>query len=208
MKPDLGAIIAGGRSRRYGSPKALARVGGDAVIARVARALREAGTEVVVVTESTAVADAAGTRSRGDRIAGLGALGGIHAALRWAEEEDRPGALAVGCDMPFLSPPLLQRILELARSLPGADVVAPEGGGPRMIEPLCAWYGVSCLPAIERAVAREDHRLIGFHADVRVRRIPLDEVTRFGPPERLFLNINSPGDRDRAEALAVEGSGG
>lgn len=206
MKADLGAIIAGGRSLRYGSPKALATVAGEPIVAKVARALRAAGTDVVAITAEAAIARAAAARSRGDHIAGLGALGGIHAALLWAREEGRAGALAVGCDMPFLSVPLLLHILESARAASVCDLVAPEGGGPRVIEPLCAWYGVACLPAIERAIARDDLRLVGFHDDVRVLRVPLDDVRRYGAPERLFLNINSPEDRAQAEAMAGGGS--
>jgi molybdopterin-guanine dinucleotide biosynthesis protein A len=86
--------------------------------------------------------------------------------------------------------------------------VAPEGGGPRIIEPLCAWYGVTCLDAIESAIARADHRMIGFHADVRAGRIPLADVVQFGPPEQLFLNINSPADRELAERMAGEATPG
>ena len=204
MSPrNLGAILAGGRSLRYGSPKALARVGGEPIIERVTRALRAAGTDVVAITSDDAIATSAQARARADAVAGLGALGGIHTALLWAREEGRPGALAVACDMPFLSVPLLEAILALAHG--GTyDLVAPEGGGPRIIEPLCAWYGVTCLDAIESAIARADHRMIGFHTDVRAGRIPLEDVLRLGLPERLFLNVNSPADRERAERMAGE----
>lgn len=201
---DFGAIIAGGRSTRYGSSKALAEVGGAPIVLRVVRALTAAGTEPVGITANEDVARIANLRARPDEIPDLGALGGIHTALRWAVEERRAGALAVACDMPFLSVPLLQRILELAHAADRWDVVAPEGGGPRLIEPLCAWYGVACLPAIEAALARGDRRMIGFHDEVRVGRIPLAEVTSFGPADRLFLNVNTPADRDRAERIALE----
>lgn len=200
---NLGAVMAGGRSERYGSAKALAAVGGEPIIARVSRALGAAGTDVVVLTGDAEVAAAAGAPARPDAVPGLGALGGIHAGLLWAREEDRPGILAVGCDMPFLSVPLLERIIDLSQGAP-LDVVAPEGGGPRDIEPLCAWYGVACLEAIERAIGRGDHRMIGFHANVRVARIPIADVERFGPLDRIFLNVNTPDDRERAEALARE----
>lgn len=206
--PDFGAIIAGGRSERYGGPKALAEVGGDPIVLRVVRALTAAGAEPVGITADEEVARVAKVRARADEIPDLGALGGIHTALRWAVEERRAGALAVACDMPFLSVPLLRRILEIAHGAERWDVVGPEGGGPRLVEPLCAWYGVACLPAIEAAIARGDHRMIGFHDEVRVGRIPFADVTSFGPAERLFLNVNTPADRDRAERIAEEVASG
>jgi molybdopterin-guanine dinucleotide biosynthesis protein A len=201
---DFGAIIAGGRSIRYGSPKALAEVDGEPIVLKVVRALRAAGAEPVGITADEEIARIAHLPARPDAIPDLGALGGIYTALRWALEEGRPGALAVACDMPFLSAPLLRRILEVAHGEAVFDLVAPEGGGPRSIEPLCAWYGVACLPPIEAAIARGDRRMIGFHDDVRIARIPIAEVAAFGPTARLFLNVNTPADRERAERIAKE----
>jgi len=45
----FGAILAGGGSRRFGAPKALAQVGGRAIVERVRDALMEAGAEVGVI---------------------------------------------------------------------------------------------------------------------------------------------------------------
>ncbi len=43
--------------------------------------------------------------------------------------------------------------------------------------------------------------MISFFRDVRVRKLPREEVALFGDPELLFLNVNTPEDRDLAEAL-------
>ncbi|NLG63451.1 MAG: hypothetical protein GX539_14530, partial [Candidatus Cloacimonetes bacterium] len=58
---------------------------------------------------------------------------------------------------------------------------------------------------IERAVARDDLRVIAFHDEVRVAIMPPDQVARFGDPERLFMNVNTREDRDHAERLAQAG---
>jgi len=39
-----------------------------------------------------------------------------------------------------------------------------------------------------------------MHADVLVGILPLLEVRRFGDPDELFFNVNTPEDLDRAEA--------
>lgn len=201
MTQALGVVLAGGLSTRYGSPKAFATVAGERIVDRAATALREVTERVVVIANDPAIAGALGLPTRPDVQPGLGALGGIHSALTWAGDEGRPGALVVACDMPFVSVPLLRRMLALA---PAADVVTPESGGPRGIEPLCAYYATSCLPAIEAAIARGDVRAIAFHEAVRVTRIPLDEVRTYGEPATIFLNVNTPEDRERAERLAAE----
>lgn len=197
----IGALIAGGLSSRYGAPKALAAVGGVRIVDRVLDALRGAVPEVIAIVNDDAIAAALPVPVRPDVIADAGALGGIHAALCWARDEGAGAALAVGCDTPFLPATLLAALVAEFRATPGQDVLAAESGGRRGIEPLCAVYAVSCLPAIERALDRGDRRLIAFHDEVRVGRMPLVRVRLHGDPARIFLNVNTPADRDAAERL-------
>jgi molybdopterin-guanine dinucleotide biosynthesis protein A len=197
----LGAVLAGGRSTRYGSPKALAEVGGERIVDRVIGALRPVTGDIILIANDPALASVAKLPWRRDEIADLGALGGIHTALLWAREQDRKGILAVACDMPFLSPQLLRRLVERGTGPSAPDVVAPTSGGRRGIEPLCSYYAVTCIAAIESAIAAGDHRMIGFHDRLTVEHLTLDEVETFGSPDVLFLNVNSPEDRERAERL-------
>jgi molybdopterin-guanine dinucleotide biosynthesis protein A len=203
----LGAILAGGESRRYGAPKALATVDGIRIIDRVVAVLGRVVPDLVLLANEPDLFADLGLPARPDTQSGLGALGGIHTGLHWAAEEGRPGILAVACDMPFPSKPLLERLRDLAFGEPergeaGPDLVIPESRGRRGVEPLIAAYGVGCLPAIEAQLARGDHRMIGFHGAVRTLRMPLAEVESLCDPERAFLNVNTPAERDRAEGLA------
>jgi molybdopterin-guanine dinucleotide biosynthesis protein A len=196
----LGAIIAGGASRRFGSPKAFARVGGERVIDRVANALRTcvAPDDIVAIVNDDELAKRTGLPHRSDAITGMGALGGLHAALTWAHERRRVGVIAVGCDMPFLSPGLLSEILVRRTD---NDVVIPTSDGPRGVEPLCAFYATTCIAAIDDALARDDARMIGFHDSVKVDRIPGDVVRTFGDPAVMFMNLDSEADRLSAEQI-------
>ncbi len=204
----LGAVLAGGKSTRYGSPKALATVGGTRIVDRVIAALRSATEDIVLIANDSAVAAAIALPGRQDILEGLGALSGIHAALRWANQEGRRGILAVACDMPFLSPPLLRRLIARGMAKDAPDVVTPVSGGRRGVEPLCSYYSVRCIAAIEAAAAAGDHRIIGFYDRVHVAQLALAEVRAFGEPEVLFQNVNSPEDHELAERLERERSGG
>lgn len=197
-----GAIIAGGASSRFGSPKALARVGGVRIIDRAARALRSVtGDDIIAIINDPDIARQVSLRSTPDALAGAGALAGVHAALVWAREHGHAGVVAVGCDMPFVAAGLLE---ELISDTAGHDIVIPASSGPRGVEPLCAYYGTDCIAPIEDAIAQGDARMIGFHEHVRVRRIPLDVVRSFGDPAILFMNVNTESDRDAAERIAEE----
>mgnify|MGYP001954441082 FL=1 len=196
----FGAILAGGRNARYGGTKALATVGGARIIDRVVQALRTVTPDLILIANDADEYASVGLPMRPDARPGLGALGGIYTALLWAREAGRPGILAVACDMPFLDARLLQRLAEGAAR--GADVVVPESGGPRGVEPLCAYYSTRCIAAIEARLEHGDVHVIGFYDDVAAERIPLDEVRVYGDPQVLFLNVNTREERERAEALA------
>lgn len=105
--PPLGAVLAGGESSRYGSPKALATVGGVRIIDRVIRALREVTPEIILSANEPALFRDLGLPAYPDERPGLGPLGGIYTTLLRAREAGRPGILAVACDMPFPSAELL-----------------------------------------------------------------------------------------------------
>jgi molybdopterin-guanine dinucleotide biosynthesis protein A len=195
----LGAVLAGGLSTRFGSPKALAMIGGQTVLRRVADAVGEVAGSVVVVANDPSLADGSGLRVVPDAVAGEGPLGGILTALRTAEAEGMRGALSVACDLPFVSAPLLRLLLDD----PDRQVVVPESTGRRGFEPLCAYYPVAALPGVETALRegeRAPHRLL---ERVPHRRIPLDAVRAIGDPEVLFLNLNTREDLARAQRIAV-----
>ncbi len=201
MNRICGAAIAGGRSRRYGEPKSFALVGGRRLIDRVLDALRAASDEQVVIANEPAAYASLGLPIRGDTLPDAGAVAGIHAALLHAAAHDCDGVVVLACDMPFPSVALLRALVAHARTAQ-ADAVLPASDGPRGVEPLCAYYGVACIGPIEKAVARGDLRVIGFHDDVRVSVLPAADVARYGDPQRLFMNVNTPDDRAAAERLA------
>lgn len=197
----LGAVLAGGRSRRYGSPKALAQVGGVRLIERAVRAVAAAADRTVIVASEQEPYGYLGLPVRGDERPDAGPLGGIHAAVRWAWMDGFAAALVVACDMPFVPAGLLR---ELASHVGPAVVSVPASPGRRGLEPLCAAYGTECLAAIESALDRGDRSVISFFEAVDVRILPLEAVSRWGDPSRLFYNVNRPQDRQRAERWAAD----
>lgn len=120
-----------------------------------------------------------------------GALGGLYTAV---VEAPAP-VVCVAWDMPFIPSGL---VAELARMLAEHDAVLPESGGPRGAEPLCAAYGPACREAMASNLDAGDFRAVGFHQRITVGILPLAEVRRFGEPELLFFNVNTPDDLARA----------
>ena len=196
--PCTGVILAGGQSTRYGGrPKGLERVHGERVIDRVAKVLGTVTDSLLLIAnDPSAAAWIPGIRVASDVRPGIGSLGGIHAALVHAGT----AVIVVAWDMPFVPEGLLAELRVLGED---ADVVAPESGlSRRGLEPLCAYYSPACIAPIERSLDADDRRVIGFFDRVRVTRLVAEEVRRYGDPDRLFMNVNSPSELALAEQYA------
>ncbi|HEX4514089.1 MAG TPA: formate dehydrogenase accessory sulfurtransferase FdhD [Polyangiaceae bacterium] len=127
----LGGIFVGGAgSRMNGVAKGLLRTpGGDTIVAHVARAMREAGLEPVLVGRRGEYATV-GLRVIEDA-ANAGPIGGLVALLDAANGER---VVAIACDMPFVTADLVKKLVHAA----GAPIVAPRRDG--RWEPLFARY--------------------------------------------------------------------
>lgn len=197
-----GVILAGGEASRYhGAAKGLERVGGVRIIDRVASALSEATDELLLVAnDPRALEWLPGIRVASDRLPGQGSLGGIHAALFAAQTP----VVIVAWDMPFVPGSLLKALRDAGSH---GDAAVPESGSKRGLEPLCAYYAPACIEPIEKRLAADDRRVIGFYEDIRLVRLPHDEVARHGDPERMFMNVNTPDELEIAERHATTTDG-
>jgi molybdopterin-guanine dinucleotide biosynthesis protein A len=199
-----GVILAGGQSRRMGgSPKALLRFGERPLIQHILDTLESVLEDCLIVTNSPELYGFLGRPLVPDVFPDAGSLGGIYSGLRAAPGE---AALCVACDMPFLSAGLIRH---LAARAADADVVIPEAAGE--LQTLHAVYGKACLGAMERRLRLGQLKITGFFDEVRVLRLPAEEVARFEDPALAFMNLNTPEDVAHARerwAAAMAGPGG
>jgi molybdenum cofactor guanylyltransferase len=99
----LGAILAGGRSQRFGSDKALAPIDGRPMLDHVADRLRGQCEALVVAGR-----DWPGMVRIDDLpVPGLGPLGGLAGALAYAQSAGFDAVLTSSCDLPALPADLL-----------------------------------------------------------------------------------------------------
>ena len=198
-----GVVLAGGLSTRYGGlPKGLERIRGVRIIDRVRAALEPVVDDLLLIANDDRASEwLPDVPCAGDVLRDVGSVAGIHAALVHAGTP----VLVVAWDMPFVSPGLLRTLRDAGRE---SDAAVPESDSRRGLEPLCAYYSLSCIGAIERRIAAGDRRVIAFYDDVRVARVPAEVVSQFGDPALLFMNVNTPEERVRAEAHATSADGG
>jgi molybdopterin-guanine dinucleotide biosynthesis protein A len=191
-----GAILAGGRAVRMGGkPKGLELVGGRRILDRVAEALREATDELLIVANDPG-ADAwlPGVRVVPDLRPGHGPASGVHAALLAAGTD----VLVLAWDAPFVPAGLL-RALRAEGESGNAGFVAPSSDSPWGFEPLCAWYAQHATAAVETVLDTPGAGIGALASAVPTVRY---DASSWGAPDAIFLNVNTPDDLERANAIA------
>lgn len=193
-----GIVLCGGKSSRMGAPKALLPIGPEVMLQRVVRLLGQAVEPIVVVAAAEQElpelpADVIVVRDRREYRGPLEGLAGGLAALPPQCE----AAYATGCDVPFLEPRFVRRVLEL---LEDYDVAVPRTEG--FSHPLAAVYRRRALPYVERMLAEDRLRAASLYDQVRTREISAAELADVDPELKTLRNLNQPEDYRAALAEA------
>lgn len=189
MKDPVCGLFVGGQARRMGGvAKGLlpAPDSGEPLVLRLRRHAESLGLRCLLVGSAPAYAGL-GLPMLTDDPPGLGPLGGLRALLVAA---DRAPVLALACDLPYISPALLRRLVEAAPATADGpcDVVAPRRQD--RWEPLCARYEATVLPALTAALQAGERSFQGLLRRLRVRELSLSateatELTDWDSPDDL-----------------------
>ena len=199
MRSDeiIGAVLAGGRSRRMGGDKSLAVLSGLALRDRALEVLDRFFARVVLSVASPDV-EVPGRSVVVDRHQDLGPLAAVEAVLTAANGH---GVFVLACDLPRVDDEVVQRILGGAASDVEDDRArAWVGSCDGRPQPLCGLYSAACLPLVRRHI---ENGLLAMHQllpALDVVEVPLDDLGR----DKL-LNLNYPADLERARMAADDG---
>jgi molybdopterin-guanine dinucleotide biosynthesis protein A len=186
----VGAVLAGGLSRRMGEPKATLEVGGLPMVSRIVATVGSAGLEPVVVAKPDSPLPRVDCRVLSEPPEPVHPLTGLLTALRASAGR---GVVAIACDMPLVPAKVLSWIAQIEE-----DVAVCEVGGE--LEPLLGRYSPAVADRLADALAN------GASMRETVRSLDpfvIDEarLARFADPERIVFNVNSPEDVRTAEDL-------
>jgi molybdopterin-guanine dinucleotide biosynthesis protein A len=151
-----------------GRPKGLlVTASGETIVARWRRMFDAQGIACVLVGHQAAY-DALGIETVNDDPPGIGPLGGLIGLLSRA---GTARAIAVGCDMPFVSDGLLAKLVGFASRAPA--VAARRGD---IWEPLFARYDAPvALAAARELAARGRHALFGVLDALGAEGLPMSD---------------------------------
>lgn len=208
VRPRLSIVIqAGGESRRMGQSKATVPFAGRPLISRLVDRIGPVADELTITTnepENLAFLEEEHPELTikliRDEYDYRGALPGIYTALKNASH---PHVAIVACDMVFASPSLI--VAEaITMKEQGVDVVVPVN--KHGFEPFHATYHRErCLPAIERALDRDEKKAQSFFDDVVVYKFTQAQVLEVEPMGGCFINANTPEELAAIEHNFLEG---
>lgn len=174
----IGAVLAGGRSSRFGADKATAEIGGWSMIDRVITSLSQAVDEVVIVGGDAALGKGRTVSQLFDDQEHAGPWSAI-ASMSSRIDGDR--LIVVPCDVPLIRPTSL---INLRGALDHGQLAVLTSSS-RIHWSICAWS----MPYLSAAVREEgsgSHSLKSILEPLGPRLVHVDEIE--------VANVNTPDD--------------
>jgi molybdopterin-guanine dinucleotide biosynthesis protein A len=186
----VAVILAGGESRRYGTPKCLIEINGVPIVSILASQARQAGiNDILVSGNATEILSKFGMQVIEDIHKGCGPMAGIHSAFTTSGADE---VFILACDAPGVTSAEISSILEAAEDEPGAEVVF--ASSPSGNHPLCALVRRSLLPAIELALDSGSYGVNRLFTGSKHIAVHFDD-------EKPFININTQMDLEKWEEM-------
>ncbi len=177
-----GLVLAGGKSLRYGTDKALVVYNGINFLETAVSLLASLKLNPIVVTRPGADYPSAGCAVIYDKLFEKGPLGGIYTAMSVFKDT---AFLILPCDMPMLTPVVLSDLLTQHEARFGITTYSTELG----IQPFPGIYEPSIFEIIQNNLKQDCLSMQNL-----LNRVPIKKVIRWKSDQKVFFNINHQSD--------------
>ena len=206
-------ILAGGASRRLGAEKSLLLFDDKPLLCWTVERLSSVVDEIVVVARdeehssrlekvlSQFLPGSIKPAMAWDSLPGYGPVAGIAAGLQRTRGEF---AIATACDLPFLSPRVVEKLFITAEEDPGCGGAVPvQANG--FFEPLhCVYHREKMRQACEKAMVVGERRIFAPLQEIGMRHVAVELLRPLDGDLLTFFNLNTREDMERAVALWAE----
>jgi molybdopterin-guanine dinucleotide biosynthesis protein A len=204
-RDTTGIILAGGRSSRMGSNKALIPIGGMSVIERIVELLAPLFPTLILSTNSPAEFEFLGLNAVADLQHDVGPLAGIHAGLS-ASTTYR--SFVIPCDVPLMTEAVIRLLVDAPTDCP-VTVARADG----CLQQLPGVFHRSCVPEIENIIRersadseiktngkRRGCRITDLFDRIDVRVVDVESEIP-GYVAGTFMNMNNAADLEEVRRL-------
>ena len=189
-----GIVLCGGQSKRMGRPKAWLPFGRETMLPRVVRLLGGVVSPIVVVAAPDQQVPPLPPEIQivRDEELGRGPLQGLAGGLA-ALQGQAEGAYLSSCDVPFLRPAFVRRLIEL---LGDKAVCVPRVG--EYHHPLAAVYRVEVAEEVQKLLSENRLRPFFLFEEVPTRVVEAGELADVDPTFQSLRNLNTPEEYEAA----------
>lgn len=189
------AIIAGGKSRRFGSPKALAVLRNITLIDYAIHTARAISEEIVISYGEDNLFAGKTIPVIQDLIPGCGPLGGIYTVLLHAKT---PWVAALPCDLPLLDSRVYEVLFAARRD--DCPVVALSERG---VEPLVSIWPQNLAEVLREFIQNGEFTMYKVVRELKAVEVDIPSQLP-GYRAEFFLNVNREEDLDRIRKIVQE----
>lgn len=174
-------ILAGGKSSRMGTDKALLKIDGKSFIEQLAEEFDFFEEKMIARGNNESISNVNWTMIS-DIYQDRGPIGGLHAALSVCKSD---ALFCITCDMPLVKKTLAEELFQLMEEEVDAIIVKTEDN---RIHPLCGIYRKSTLPIFEEQIKLGNNRMMRVLDKICVKYVTIC----FAEQTQQLMNVNTP----------------
>ena len=190
----LPVILAGGKSRRFGADKAVAKLGDKSLIDYTINKLEPKFAEILVITNNPMQVSKNNIFFIKDTMAGqLGPLVGILSAMEWVKNNDKnyEWIISFPCDTPFFEEKIIDKVINSQKSSDKKLLFLKSGNKRHNI------FGLWSIELMEQL--RNDINQGARKVEDWANKIGTEIVEINSESDKSFLNINTKLDLKDAQ---------
>ena len=190
----LPVILAGGKSRRFGADKAVAKLGEKSLIDYTINKLEPKFAEILIITNNTMQVSKNNIFFIKDTMAGqLGPLVGILSAMEWVKNNDKnyEWIISFPCDTPFFEEEIIDKVINSQKSSDKKLLFLKSGNKRHNI------FGLWSIELMEQL--RNDINQGARKVEDWANKIGAEIVEINSESDKSFLNINTKLDLEDAQ---------
>ncbi len=190
----LPVILAGGKSRRFGADKAVAKLGDKSLIDYTINKLEPKFAEILVITNNPMQVSKNNIFFIKDTMAGqLGPLVGILSAMEWVKNNDKnyEWIISFPCDTPFFEEEIIDKVINSQKSSDKKLLFLKSGNKRHNI------FGLWSIELMEQL--RNDINQGARKVEDWANKIGTEIVEINSESDKSFLNINTKLDLEDAQ---------
>ena len=190
----LPVILAGGKSRRFGADKAVAKLGDKSLIDYTINKLEPKFAEILVITNNPIQVSKNNIFFIKDTLAGqLGPLVGILSAMEWVKNNDKnyEWIISFPCDTPFFEEEIIDKVINSQKSSDKKLLFLKSGNKRHNI------FGLWSIELMEQL--RNDINQGARKVEDWANKIGAEIVEINSESDKSFLNINTKLDLEDAQ---------